>query len=122
MSAMERRKVKRYRTHGKIEIPRAFSRVPMAGIVMDVSEAGCRVCVPTGVDFDTEDLREELWLEVNFRTSYLTFRAVAAVRSLTTYPGFAEATLGLEFIDLHTRARSDIASLIRDQQEIRMAA
>ncbi len=123
MIAMERRRVKRYRTHGRIEIPRAFHCMPMSGTVMDVSEAGCRVCVPGGVDFDAEDLRDqELWLEVKFRTSYLTFRAVAAVRSLTTCAGFAEASLGLQFIDLHTRARTDIAALIRDQEEMRTAA
>ena len=120
---MERRRTKRYRTHGRIEIPRAFSRVPMQGIVVDVSERGCRVCVPAGVDFDANDLRdEELWLEVKFRTHYLAFRAVAAVRSLTTSPGFSEAVLGLQFVDLHARARGDIAALIQDQEEMRTAA
>lgn len=90
---------------------------------MDVSEHGCRVCVPGGVDFNAKDLRDdELWLEVKFRTSYLTFRAVAAVRSLTTFHGFAEAVLGLQFIGLHGRARADIAALIRDQEELRTAA
>ena len=84
---------------------------------MDISELGCRACMPQGVNFDQQDLRdEEIWLEVNFQTSYLTFRAVAAVRDLVTYPGFAEATLGLQFIDLHSRARHDIAALIRDQE------
>lgn len=120
---MERRRTKRYRTQGKVEIPRAFARVPMPGTVLDVSELGCRVCVPGGVDFTATDLAEEvLWLEVNFRTSYLSFRAVAAVRSLETYPGFAEAFLGLEFIELHTRARQDIAALISDQEQMRTAA
>ena len=79
--------------------------------------------MPAGVDFDASDLLDqELWLEIKFRTSYLSFCAVGAVRSLTTCSGFAEAVLGLQFIDLHSRARGDIAALLRDQEEMRTAA
>ena len=119
----ERRKAKRYRTNGKVEIPRAVTSIPMQGVLVDVSEWGCRVCVPAGIDFEASDLDSEaLWLELNFRTSYLSFRAVAAVRSLTKSWGSDEAVLGLEFVDLHVRARGDVAALIRDQEELRTAA
>ncbi len=98
-----------------------FTRVPLYGVVTNVSATGCGMRVPAGLEFDDSDLQqEEIWLELKFKTNYLSFCAVAAVRSLSHEAG--GLTVSVEFLDLNERARTDIAGLIRDQEEMQLAA
>ncbi len=120
MERDERRRTRRYRTCGRVEIPLVYARVPLYGMVLDISPAGCGICLPTGTGFVAMD--EEYLVEVRFRTNYFTFRAVGAVRSQYRNGTYDGAMLGLEFVRLNARARLDIAQFIRDQDEVRLAA
>lgn len=114
----ERRTMKRYRCSGRVEIPRSYTSVPLYGILMDVSATGCGICVPTGADFEAE---EECWVELKFKSSYMTFRAVGAVRSQHQHQKFGGAMLGFEFVEMTSRGKADIAAFLHDQQPAELA-
>ena len=117
---MERRGAKRYKCGGRVEIPRVYSRVPLFGIVVDVSEQGCGICLPTGAEFDeTEADGDEV--ELRFKSSYLAFSAKASVKSCYRHREFGGPVLGVRFTELTARGRADIAEFIRDQEEISAA-
>ena len=120
MGRDERRRTRRYRCSGRVEIPLGYSRVPLHGMVLDMSPAGCGICVPAGTDFVEGE--EECTVEVRFRTSYFSFRAVGVVRSQYRHAAYGGAMLGVEFVGLNARARADIAEFVRDQQDMRRAA
>ncbi len=115
----ERRRTRRYRCCGRVEIPLAYSRVPLHGMVLDMSAAGCAICVPAGTEFADD---EACTVEVRFRTNYFSFRAVGVVRSQYQHAAYGGAMLGVEFAGLNARARRDIAEFIRDQDELQRAA
>ncbi len=121
MGLDERRRMRRYQCCGRVELPLQYSRVPLFGLVMDINAAGCGVCLPTGTQF-VEAEGAECLVELQFRTSYFSFRALAAVRCQYRHVLYEGAMLGLEFVRLSVRARADIAEFIRDQEELRLAA
>ena len=120
MGRVERRRARRYSCCGRVEIPLVYSRVPLYGMVLDMSALGCGICLPTGTEFVPGE--EACLVEVWFKTSYFSFRAMGAVRSQHRHGMYDGAMLGLEFVRLSGRARADIAAFIRDQEELRMAA
>ncbi len=114
----ERRAAKRYQCSGRVEIPRSYTSVPLFGILLDVSAMGCGICVPSGADFEGE---EECWVELKFKSSYMTFRAVGAVRSQHQHQQFGGAMLGFEFVEMTARGKADIAAFLRDQNAVEFA-
>ena len=113
MQDTERRAAKRYRCSGRVEIPRSYTSVPLFGVLLDVSATGCGVCVPSGVDFEAG---EECWVELKFKSSYMTFRAVGAVRTQRRHAQYGGAMLGFEFVEMTSRGRADVAAFLRDQE------
>ncbi len=120
MERDERRRTRRFRCCGRVELPLLYSRVPLYGMVLNISPAGCGICLPTGTEFVPGD--EECLVEVRFKTSYFSFRAVGAVRAQYRHGTYDGAMLGLEFVRLNARARADIAEFIRDQEDLQLAA
>ncbi len=120
MTGMERRAAKRYRCGGRVEIPRSYSRVPLYGVVVDVSPAGCGICMPGGVEFDAEDA-DECVVELRFKSSYFAFRAKGEVCSLYQHREFGGAVVGVRFTELTARGRGDILAFIEDQETVEFA-
>ena len=60
-------------------------------------------------------------MERKFKTSYLTFRAVGAVRCMYAHAVYGGAVVGFEFVEMTARGRADIAAFIRDQETVEFA-
>lgn len=116
MAVEERRSAKRYRCCGRVEIPGSLSARALRGVVVDVSLSGYAICLSPEIRLELEP-GEECFVELKFATSYLTFRAVGAVRSCECGVAADAVKLGVSFVGLNERGRADIGALIRDQEQ-----
>ncbi len=106
MRGPERRQQKRYHCCGPVKIVHPQSRVEVPATIQDISLTGCSLRLRHADWYDTDSD-----VELNFKTSYLTFRAIGSVRD------FAEQDLlvRIRFVHLNERGWSDILGFIRDQ-------
>ena len=104
----DRRKHKRYRCGGNVQVRSLNYGKLSLGKIVDISSGGCLLRLDGRSNFTTNDM-----VEVIFRSSYLAFRIVGAIRRCEE-----EGTLiGLQFRDVSERGRRDLQGLMKDMQE-----
>ena len=117
VQGVERRARERYRCGGRVEIPRSYSCVPLYGVVVDLSEGGCGICIPSGADFEPDENDAACEVELRFKTSYLSFRAKGTIQSTHRHAGFGGVVVGLRFTTMSARGRGDVAAFLRDRED-----
>ena len=102
----ERRQQKRYHCCGPVKVIDPRSRLELPATIQDISLTGCAL-----------RLRQAEWLddgsdvELNFKTSYFSFRVVGSVRCFMA----EDLLVRIQFLQLNERGWSDIIGFIRDQ-------
>ena len=104
----ERRSQKRYPCCGSVRILAPGTPICTLGTIEDISLSGCALRLRSQTCINSD-----IPVELNFTTSYFTFRAVGSIRRIED-----EGTLArIAFVELNNRGRSDIQAFIRDQAE-----